>query len=663
MSNGMNISFTIQAIDSFSSIFSSVESQTHSLESTVSGISDKLAGIGKGLVMGGTGMLAASSAALGIGLNYLAGMQSAETGLNTLTGSADKTKSIMKDLQTFAIKTPFDFPGMLAGERRLMGMGFAADEATGMLKSTADAVAATGGGQAELDGVITALGQIKAKGKISAEEMNQLAERGIPAWALLSKELGKTPAQLMKMASDGKLLAKDALPALQKGFETTFGGSAAKQADTFSGRLANMKENFAIFAGALAKPLFEPLSNAMGVINEKAQAFAQWFQSLPQPVQTFATAAMLLVPILIIMGGLFLMFVAFIPAIAAGFAALPAIFGAIGAALTGVVAPIALAIAAVVGIGIALVAAYNHVAWFRDGVNVAWEWIKNAFSISLNFILGIVKSVMSAVSAFIGDQLKQITAWWSQNGTAVIGVVKVAWAIIVGILRVAMGLIQLVFQTVWPIIVGIITVAWALIKMVISTAITLILGIIGFFAKIFTGDISGAMETAKNTFKTILANIVQIFKNVNFAEIGRNIVQGLINGIKSMAGQVGKAVAGIASAIPAKIKSFLGIHSPSRVMMELGGYTGEGFAIGLGDQLSQIKSASRDMATAAIPNVKGVQPATYQPTATQAQSSPINLTLHYHGSGTQEDASNMIDIVSRGISDRLGTKLRLNGVR
>ena len=60
-----------------------------------------------------------------------------------------------------------------------------------------DAVSAVGGNTETLNGVATALTQISMKGKVSAEEMQQLAERGIPAYKLLAEGMGVTEAQLM----------------------------------------------------------------------------------------------------------------------------------------------------------------------------------------------------------------------------------------------------------------------------------------------------------------------------------------------------------------------------------------------------------------------------------------------------------------------------------
>jgi len=66
---------------------------------------------------------------------------------------------------------------VVQGSINLQAAGFSAEQAENQLKAFGNALATVGKGKAELDGVILALGQIKSKGKISAEEINQLAER------------------------------------------------------------------------------------------------------------------------------------------------------------------------------------------------------------------------------------------------------------------------------------------------------------------------------------------------------------------------------------------------------------------------------------------------------------------------------------------------------
>jgi phage-related protein len=296
-------------------------------------------------------------------------------------------------------------------------------------------------------------------------------------------------------------------------------------------------------------------------------------------------------------------------------------------------------------------------------VDAAWEWIKNIFFTALDYVKKITQSIMSEVSSFIGDKLNEIKQWWSENGAAVMEVVKFVWSGILANITMVLGLIKAVFQVVWPVIVGAVQIAWATIKAIISVALDLILGAIQFFSKLFTGDVSGAMNTVKDIFSRIWKDIVASFKGIDLAEIGKNILQGLINGINSMVGAVKKAALGVANAIPEKIKSFLGIHSPSRVLMELGGYVGEGFKIGIDDQIKAVNLASQDMASAAIPQVNGTQANAYAPVVAQAPSPQFNLTLHYNGSGTKEDADNMIDMVSRGLNDKIDTKLFMKGMK
>lgn len=66
-----------------------------------------------------------------------------------------------------------------------------------------------------------------------------------------------------------------------------------------------------------------------------------------------------------------------------------------------------------------------------------------------------------------------------------------------------------------------------------------------------------------------------------FSEFGSNIVQGLINGFTSMFPRVTALISGVADSIVTTFKGLLGIHSPSRVFAELGGYTMQGYGQGL----------------------------------------------------------------------------------
>ena len=89
---------------------------------------------------------------------------------------------------------------------------------------------------------------------------------------------------------------------------------------------------------------------------------------------------------------------------------------------------------------------------------------------------------------------------------------------------------------------------------------------------------------------TILAGFQAIWQNLNqffgglpskLAQVGINMVQGLVNGILSMLGAPGKALAKVADSAIGKLRGLLGIKSPSRVFAELGSFTMQGFTQGL----------------------------------------------------------------------------------
>jgi hypothetical protein len=100
--------------------------------------------------------------------------------------------------------------------------------------------------------------------------------------------------------------------------------------------------------------------------------------------------------------------------------------------------------------------------------------------------------------------------------------------------------------------------------------------------------------------RSICRGGVGFFNDIDLFQVGKDIISGLVKGIGSMAGAVGSAVAGIAKGIPAGVKKLLGIHSPSRVMMALGEFTGEGFAIGVGDMQKMVSQASAKLANATM---------------------------------------------------------------
>jgi len=112
-------------------------------------------------------------------------------------------------------------------------------------------------------------------------------------------------------------------------------------------------------------------------------------------------------------------------------------------------------------------------------------------------------------------------------------------------------------------------------------------------------SIKTATVTAFNNIKTsIITTLSQLPSRM--MQIGKDIVMGLINGIKSGASGVATAIGSMASSAVAKAKSVLDIRSPSRVMKKVGEQTAEGMAVGIKKGAKAVKTEAQKMASSAI---------------------------------------------------------------
>jgi tape measure domain-containing protein len=192
------------------------------------------------------GIKSAAQAMVGLGAQSIKlanELEQNKVAFTTMLGSAEKADAFLRDLSSFAANTPFELRGLTDSSKKLLAFGFDAQSILPIMNSVGNAVAGVGGGKEVLDGVTLALGQMAAKGKVSAEEMNQLAERGIPAWQMLAKEIGVSQPQAMKMAEKGAIDANTAIVALVNGMNKQFPDMMKKQAATLGGALSNLQDS------------------------------------------------------------------------------------------------------------------------------------------------------------------------------------------------------------------------------------------------------------------------------------------------------------------------------------------------------------------------------------------------------------------------------------
>ncbi|WP_312197118.1 phage tail tape measure protein [Stutzerimonas chloritidismutans] len=164
-----------------------------------------------------------------------------------------------------------------------------------------------------------------------------------------------------------------------------------------------------------------------------------------------------------------------------------------------------------------------------------------------------------------------------------------------------------------------------------------------------------------------------------FTDFGGMLMQGLANGIKNAAGAVKGAVVGAADSSIGWFKEKLGIHSPSRVFAELGGFTMAGLEQGLqaGERgpLSQLGDTAKRLTAAGAIGLSaavGAMPAAAEPVAFDtrpplaaraasppaAQSAPAPITVHIHAAPGQD-----ANAIARAVAAELDKREREKGAR
>lgn len=292
-------------------------------------------------------------------------------------------------------------------------------------------------------------------------------------------------------------------------------------------------------------------------------------------------------------------------------------------------------IAAVVAAGVAML-----VAPIVAGVTAAWDVIVSVFTAVGGFISGVWNWIVSLVTniliAFWQTHGAQLTAiWntvvsifnmiagfisgiWNTIVAVVSGFVGMVVSTIVANLTAAWGFISSIFTTVFGFLAGI----WNAIVGVISGAVGAVWGVIssgfgaawGFISSVFgqvAGFLGGIWGNIVSGVSGMIGNVVGVLSGLGGAimgalagagnwlfSIGKSIVEGLMDGIRSLAGTIGNF---FLSLIPGWIvgpfKAALGIASPSKVFRGYGRNIGEGVILGAGDMKPDITSTMNNLVT------------------------------------------------------------------
>lgn len=156
------------------------------------------------------------------------------------------------------------------------------EKLTRYLQNIADASAVAG---IDMDEMGAIFNKVATNGKMSAEELNQLSDRGIPAMKLLSEATGKSMDEVRDAISSGEIGIEELQSAIELGMD---GAAKAIGSTTITGALSNLNaaigriganilgssDDASSVAGKIL-PLLNAIMNALGPVEEKAKTLGQ----------------------------------------------------------------------------------------------------------------------------------------------------------------------------------------------------------------------------------------------------------------------------------------------------------------------------------------------------------------------------------------------------
>ena len=221
--------------------------------------------------MGGQ-LLSGIKNAAGAILDFSSQTEQAAVSFRVMTGSAEAGAAVLRDLEKFALTTPFDFPDVLELSKRLLAAGTSTENLIPTMTMLGNVAA--GVGKEKLPQLILAFGQVQAAGKLTGAELRQFTEASAFGLTDLAKHFNVTTAEAKKMVEEGKVGFKDVRDILAQMSNEggKFHNLMGDLSRTFGGAMANVRDALRFASRDMFAPLFEQMS-------KWAQALAGFLQT------------------------------------------------------------------------------------------------------------------------------------------------------------------------------------------------------------------------------------------------------------------------------------------------------------------------------------------------------------------------------------------------
>ena len=225
-------------------------------------------------------------------------------------------------------------------------------------------------------------------------------------------------------------------------------------------------------------------------------------------------------------------------------------------------------------------------------------------------ITGIVDFLIGAIPQIIEAGIQLLTALVTALPDIIAAIVEVIPQIIDGIIKAVISAIPLIIEAGIKLLVAlvqnlptIITTIVAAIPQIISSVIDAVIGAIPQLVAAGVQLFIALIENLPTIIVEIVKAIPQIISGIvdafgsyfgKMADVGGNLLKGLWQGISDAGAWLWNQISGFFGGIVDGIKDFFGIHSPSKLFANLGGFMAEGLGEGFGDEMKDVSKSMRN---------------------------------------------------------------------
>lgn len=598
-------------------------------------------GFGKfGAVAGAIGGLVSSGVGAAIGAiadltgDVVEASDSADKFKSTLNFAGVDTStidSLTASTQAYADQTVYSISDIRNVTAQLAANGV---QGYDQLAEAAGNLNAVAGGNADtFSSVGMVLTQTAGAGKLTTENWNQLADAIPGASGKLQDAMLKNGAytgNFRDALEKGEISANEFNQAVMDLGMTDAAREAATSTSTIEGAMGNLKASVVGVGTTILDQFKGPLTSGINMLAQGISGFSGVFEGLVQTIgpivsqigTTFQTAfqpvvevvqSQLLPALQPLMGALQNLGNAIMPIIMSAIQTIAPILATVVSNIVQTMSVVATAVTPVINNIASLIQAVLPA--IQSAFQTVGSIIQGVVNAVFPFIQTIITSVMNVINAIITTVLAAVNGDWSGVWEGIQNIISSVWDAIKGIVSGAINAVSGVISSVLNGIKGIFSSVWNGIKGAVSSAWS---GI--------TGAVRDGVSSMVNFVKSIPGKIKGVFSGAGswLLSAGKNIIQGLIDGIS---GAIDGAISAVKHAVSGVIdgaKNLLGIHSPSKVFdREIGRMIPAGLGRGVSENERAATRPVEDMVNSLLPSsIVTPMPVMSSPVSMNANSGP-----------------------------------------